>query len=105
MDDTGALERTLLSDAPENVELTVFDAEDGWMMHAAVVCEESRRTSSPSFEVRLRVDAPVSGVCLLSEKTLVAFEQQDGWVVFRTETLHIFVYRKPHARRGVQKSL
>ena len=90
MDDTGALERTLLSDAPENVELTVFEEEDGCTLHAAVLCEESRSTPVPSFEVRLRVDAPVSGVCLLPEKTLVAFEQQDGWVVFRTETLRIF---------------
>ena len=90
LDDTGALERTLLSDAPENVELTVFEEEYGCTLHAAVLCEESRSTPAPSFEVRLRVDAPVSGVCRMPEKTPVAFECREGWVVFRTEALHIF---------------
>lgn len=86
----GGLAPSVRSDAPEDVEITVFDEKDFSTVNCVHL--DGRTVCRPiyPFSVSVRCDrAPVS-VSLLPEKTPVSFAYQDGFVTFEARSLHIF---------------
>lgn len=86
--------KSVKSDAPANVELTLFRDEEGMTLNAVVLCDEVKSTAAPSFRVKVAAERTPHAVKLLPEGRAVPFTYRDGYVSFRTRTLRIFdMYR------------
>ena len=76
------------ADAPPHVELTAFRADDGILLHAVALDENTVTSDVAPFEIS--VEGEASAVTLLPEGTPVPFRTENGRTLFRTRTLHIF---------------
>ena len=86
--------KSVKSDAPANVELTLFRDEEGMTLNAVVLCDEVKSTAVPAFRVKVAAETAPRAVKLLPEGREVPFTYRNGYVSFRTRTLRIFdMYR------------
>ena len=79
-----------MSDAPSNVEITVFDCEDGIIVNTIVLNEKTFADKVLPFEISVKSDVSPRSVNKLSDKASVPFEYEDGYVKFSSCVLDIF---------------
>jgi len=90
----GAAPFSLRSNAPANVELTLFESEGEKLVSAVVMCNDASAPTLPGFEVRVRTDKAPREVLLLPEDKAVPFTWENGETVFSARELHILdMYR------------
>lgn len=70
------------------MELTAFRTEDGILLHAVALDENTVTTDVAPFTVSLAAEA--GEVTLLPEGTSVPFRTENGRTVFTARKLHIF---------------
>ena len=78
------------SDAPEDVEFTLFADGDEYFVNAVVHSERVTPRTVPSFRVSVKCEKPPREVRLLPDGTPVKFTWKNGYVTFRARKLHIF---------------
>lgn len=83
---------TIMSDAPKDVELVLFDDSDNSALRISMVnlnCIDIADTILP-FTVSLKIDRLVKDVHVLPGKTKMPFEQSNGYLTFKTNPLYVF---------------
>lgn len=78
---------SVTSNAPGNVELTLFRQEKRYLLHTVVLNEEAIGPTIVGFEVSIKMDTPPKEVFLAPDYTPIPFTYQDGVVTFSTRTL------------------
>lgn len=82
------------SDAPSNVEITLFESEGEKLVNCAVLNDRARSYPVVPFNVKVKCEKAPKSVTLLPDKTTVGFEYADGYASFEARKLHIFdMYR------------
>lgn len=81
--------------APEDVEITVFDADDYSTVNVVLLNERKYAREVGAFEISVRYDKEPQKVYLLPEKEgcqkeSIAFEYSEGYVKFKTRNLRVF---------------
>lgn len=90
----GLKEPSFRSDAPENVELTLFESDGEKLLSALVLTDAATSHPVSPFTVEVKSAAQPKAVTLLPENTPVEFTCTDGYVKFKARKLHIFdMYR------------
>lgn len=84
----GLKAESFFSDAPGNVEITVFQNNDSITVNCVSLQEEDFSSVAP-FTVKICCPEPAA-VLLLPEKQPLPFRHKDGYVEFSTRTLDIF---------------
>ncbi|MBQ2955545.1 MAG: alpha-L-fucosidase [Clostridia bacterium] len=91
---SGINEFSMESDAPADVEMTLFRDGREFLVNAVTVCGEDAPTMRNGFSVRVRTSEKPERVELLPDRTTVEFTFEDGFTAFRTRDLNIFdMYR------------
>jgi len=94
MDVRSDMRFSIESDAPADVELTLFRDEKGMCVNAVHLSDASVSPAVPGFTIRVRTDAAPEKVLLLPEEGELPFEYEDGYTSFKARTLNIFdMYR------------
>lgn len=78
------------SDAPGNVELTMFASEGERLVNAVVLSDDVKAYPVAPFRVRVKCETEPKSVTLLPEGRPVKFTYRNGYVSFRTRTLRIY---------------
>jgi len=81
---------TVKSNAPINVELTLFDSGEGLLLNVVVLDESTVSTAVAPFNASVKVDKKPQAVLLLPEKAELDFSYSDGFVTFTVPQTHIF---------------
>lgn len=81
---------TLSSDAPTNVELTLFKNDNYFTVNASLLTDEPKAFTLPPFSVTVKTDREPKQVILLPEESEVEWSYNDGYITFNTRTLNIF---------------
>lgn len=90
----GLGEPSFKSDAPNNVEITLFESEGEKFINCVVLCDGARSYPVSPFEVSVKCEKTPTGVTLLPEGTPVDFSYENGYARFETGKLSIFdMYR------------
>ena len=91
---TGDLKKSLVGTIPDDVEITLFENEEGILVNAIHLSERVKMPDVAAFPVGVRCDFPARAVELLPTHEEIAFEQKDGYVRFNTLPMHVFaMYR------------
>ena len=92
----GALRRLLsgeelsfMTDAPGEVEITLFSGDGEAVMHTVHLVDGSTLPIVSPFEVRLSLPFEVGRVELLPSGQSIPFTEDSGRVIFKTEPMHI----------------
>ena len=86
----GGHEPSFKSDAPDEVELTLFDADEYLTLNAVSLDERPISREIPPFTVSVKVDAEPEFVEFLPCGERVPFTYSDGYVSFSVRPLRIF---------------
>lgn len=78
------------SDAPEYVEMTVFDNEHSTTVNLVDMREQPIAKEIESFEIRIKTDKMPKKVVLLPEGTEISFLYEHGETYFVSEHLRVF---------------
>lgn len=78
------------TDAPERVEITVFDADDYITVNVTHLEEQGKMPTLPPFRIRIRCMRAPRAVKLLPVGESIAYTYNGGYVSFQTQSLHIF---------------
>ena len=82
------------TNAPDNVEITLFESEGEKLINCTVLTVGYKAYPVSPFTVRVKCEREPSAVTLLPEQTPVEFGYSDGYVAFEARKLNIFdVYR------------
>ncbi len=85
---------SFVSDAADDVEITLYEDKDCYLVNAIHLDERVKMPTLAPFEIGVKCDGPVKAVELLPQKTPVPFEVRDGYVFFQTKPMHVFdMYR------------
>ena len=85
---------SFVSNAAEDVELTLFDDDEAFYVNVLHLDERAKMPTVAPFEVGVRSSGDVRGVELLPTKTPIAFERRGEYVYFNTAPMHVFdMYR------------
>lgn len=85
---------SFVSDAADDVEITLYKEGDCYLVNAIHLDERVKMPTLAPFEIGVKCDGPVKGVELLPQKTPVPFAVRDGYVYFKTVPMHVFdMYR------------
>jgi hypothetical protein len=83
-----------VSDAAENVEITLFEDEACFYVSATHLDERAKMPTVAPFEIGVRYGGTVRGVELLPAKSPVPFERRGEYIYFKTAPMHVFdMYR------------
>lgn len=77
-------------DAPDDVEVTVFDADGYTTVNAVLMNERNKARIVSGFDISVKYDKEPEAVYLLPQKEKISFEYVDGYVKFKTRELNIF---------------
>jgi len=86
----GNVSFSLSSDAPANVEFTLFRNEKGLQVNAVSICDESVSPAIPGFCVKVKAEKIPEAVKRLPDGEDVPFRYENGFVNFRARDLNIF---------------
>ena len=82
------------TDAPGNVEITLFESEGEKLVNCTVLTAGYKAYPVSPFTVRVKCEQAPRSVTLLPEGTPVEFEYKNGYAEFKTRMLNIFdMYR------------
>ena len=82
------------TDAPDNVELTLFEGEGEMLVNCTVLHAGSRSYPVSPFSVRVRCETVPHSVALLPAGEHITFTYENGYVCFEARKLNIFdMYR------------
>ena len=85
---------SFVTDAPEDVEITMFEDEGAFYVNATHLDERAVMPTLGSFEIGIKWQGDVKAVELLPTKEPIAFERRGEYVYFKTAPLHVFdMYR------------
>ena len=78
------------SDAPEEVELTLFDSGEYLTLNAVSVDERPIARINPKYTVAVKTDVMPKAVKLLPDGDSVPFEYENGYVKFTAREFKCF---------------
>ena len=78
------------TDAPEDVEITLFRDGDELLASAVHLSDRVRERTVPAFRLSIKCEREPKAVRLLPEGAPVKFSYKGGYVTFRARTLRIF---------------
>ena len=78
------------SDAPTNVELTLFKNDGYYTVNASLLTDEPRAFKLSAFTVSVKTEKAPERVVLLPDETEVEWSYNNGYVTFKTQDLNIF---------------
>lgn len=81
---------SLRTDAPEDVELTMFRREDALQVNAVLLNERHTARRVEDFTVTVPLTQEPRGVYRMPERGAIPFRYADGEVTFPVERMHIF---------------
>lgn len=85
---------SFVSDAPEDVEITLYEDDDCFYVNAVHLVERATMPTLPPFEIGVRCQKEVRGVELLPDRTPISFEKRGNYLYFKTQPMHVFsMYR------------
>ena len=87
MDDNDLL---IKSNAPEDVEITVFRTDNGFTVNTVSLSEKSKAEIKPSFDIKIKMDEAPESVFLLPEMREVEFKYDGKYTYFKTRELDVF---------------
>lgn len=77
-------------DAPEDVEITLFDTDEYMTVNVCCITERAVNKSYPPITVKVKCPESPSAVKLLPAGTALPFTYSDGYLSFKTKDLRIF---------------
>ena len=83
-------ESKIQTNAPANIEITVFEAENDITVNTVMLNNESYEIAVYPFDISVKCDRKPSGVLLLPVNKPVDFSYEDGCVTFKTKKLLTF---------------
>lgn len=83
-------DHSVKTDAPEDVELTVFEDGNELFVNAFVLSDRVKPRTVPSFRISVKCGKEPRAVRLLPDGAPVKFTWRNGYVTFRARNLHIF---------------
>jgi hypothetical protein len=83
-------EYSFSSDAPTNVEITLFKNDDFYTVNASLLTDEPKAFKLSAFTVAVKTDKMPKRVTLLPEETDVDWSYNNGYVTFNARELDIF---------------
>ncbi len=83
-------EFSFTSDAPTNVEITMFENEDSYTVNTYLMTNEPKIFDITPFTISVKSDKAPKSVTLLPEKSPVEYTYENGKITFKTRTLHFF---------------
>ncbi len=78
------------SDAPTNVEITMFKNEDHYTVNTYLITNEPKIFSMMPFTISINADREPKDVLLLPNETSVPFTYTEGKITFKTRVLNFF---------------
>ena len=81
---------SFVSNAPSDVEITVFDCDDGILVNATVLDEKAFVDKVLPFEIFVKSSVSPKGVNKLPDGKAISFVYEDGYVKFSSDALDIF---------------
>ena len=85
---------TFETDAPGNVEVTLFESEGEKLVNCTVLTTGYKAYPVSPFKVRVKCEAKPRAVTLLPDATEIEFKYKEGYVEFEASKLEIFdMYR------------
>ena len=81
---------SLESNAPAQVEFTLFRLENALQINAAVLSNDAEAHIVPGFEIRVKTERVPARVLLMPGKEEMPFRYEEGYTVFRARDLHFF---------------
>ena len=85
---------SFVTDAPEDVEITMFEDEGAFYVNATHLDERAVMPTLGSVEIGIKCPGDVKAVELLPTKEPISFERRGEYVYFKTAPLHVFdMYR------------
>lgn len=78
------------TDAPEDVEITLFRGGDEILASAVLLSDRVRERAVPSFRLSIKCEREPKAVRLLPDGAPIKFSYKKGYVTFRARTLRIF---------------
>lgn len=83
-------EPTVKSDAPADVEVVSFKADNEMLISTVLMSEEYEARSVDSINISVKCEKAPKSVVLLSDEKCIDFNYIDGEVSFKTDKMHIF---------------
>ena len=83
-------EQTIIADAPQDVEVIGFKADDSIQINVVLLNENERARKVEDIMISVKCDKCPKRVQLLPEKQEISFEYADGMVSFKVTNLDIF---------------
>lgn len=81
--------RTVVSNAPRDVEIISFRADHEIMIGTVHLSEADDITCLPGFEMKIATAAKPKEILKLPDKKQIPFRYEDGYSIFQTDELHI----------------
>ncbi len=82
--------RSFESNAPKDVEITLFHNDDSWTVNVNLVTDKEIAREVAPFQIRIKSQKVPKSIELLVKKEEVEFSYRDGYIEFATKTLNIF---------------
>ena len=83
---------SITSDAPENLEITLYRTENGYLLNTVYLCETYKAGTIPPYSVSLNAEG-IKSIEKISDNTDVPFTEKDGPVTFSGSTQMFEVYK------------
>lgn len=81
---------TVVSDAPRDVEITVFDNGKELYVNTVLLCDDDKARKVEPFEIGIRCEKAPKEIMLLPDGNNVSFVYRDGYAVFESQNGKIF---------------
>ena len=83
-------ESSVISDAPNNVEIISFETDNSLLVSAVDLNTEYKATSVEPFDVKIKVKEYPKKLMVLPDEIDVPFTYSDGYVSFKSKKLNLF---------------
>jgi len=84
------LERTIKSDAPDDVEVTGFRTEEAFYVNTVLLNEKYKARKVEPFSVEVRCESLPMAVIRIPEEKPVNFRYEEGYIAFDVADMKIF---------------
>ena len=84
------LKSKLISDAPDDVEITAFNRDDGIQINCVLMNDSYKARKIADFTVGFKCDKQPKRVVLMPDKTEIPFEYSDNTVSFEVNNMKIY---------------
>ena len=81
---------TIISDAPKDVEITLFKTQDAFLLSTVLLNTDYKARRVEDFKISAECDKTPKGVCLLPDGKALSFETCGNKVTFLCENSEIF---------------